>query len=225
MANHDLQLRVPIPHDYLMSYAVQTAVDAECERFSKDLTTFRGYVVSRGFDIENVLSDIISHLLYINRPRYSNETDDEYRFHLQCRGFIRNDLLVDRAFGLRRKIDLARKLLTWIPTSLRLRFDPPNKLLDEAAHWRNCFAHDLIEFTMAEDNSVTARLKQRKGAEVSDVELTHDRLKNVADTLEECYHACCALEQLLRTRYGDARSEPACNSSKVKEAPASDLRA
>ncbi|MGO8929943.1 MAG: hypothetical protein ACLQU3_24000 [Limisphaerales bacterium] len=209
MANSDQRLRVPIPHDYMLSYAVQTSVNAECERLSKELTEFRGYVVSRGFDIEKLLAEIITHLLYINRPRYTNETDDEFRFQLQCRGFFRNDFLVDQKFGFRRKIEFARKILTWLPKKLKDGIDLPNPLLDEAANWRNCFAHDLIEFTPAADNSLLATLKKRRGPETIDVPLTQDQLKIVTEALEKCHAALSALEYKLSSRYGDARPQPA----------------
>lgn len=165
--------------------------------------------MSRGFDIENVVSDIITHLLYINRPPYENETDDEYRFHLQCSGFIRNGLLEHPSFGFGRKIKLAGEILKWIPKRLRHGIDLPNKLLDDAVRWRNSFAHDRIEFTIAEDNSVTATLKERTRAKIIDRQLTDDQVKIVTDALEECHDACCELERLLCTRYGDARPKPA----------------
>jgi hypothetical protein len=208
MADLDLQLRVRLRHDYMTSYAVQTTVDAKCERLRKKMREFRGDVVSRGFDIENVLSDIITHLLYINRPRYENETEDEYRFHRQCSGFIRNDLL-GRSFGFGPKKALAGRLLKWIPKRQRQGIDLPDKLLDDAVRWRNSFAHDPIELAIAEDNSVIAILKERIHGKIIDQHLTDDQVKIVTDALEECYAACCALEGRLCTRYGDARPKPA----------------
>jgi hypothetical protein len=190
-----------------MSYAVQASADAECERLSKKLTEFRGYVVSRGFDIENVVSDVITYLLYINRPRYENETGDEYGFHLWCSGFIRNDFLENQSFG--RKITLAQDILKWIPERLRHEIDLPINLLNDAIRWRNSFAHNRIEFT-PEGNSVVATLKQRnKRGEISDLQLTDDQVKIVTDVMEECYAACCELEGRLSNRYGDARPKPA----------------
>jgi hypothetical protein len=169
---------------------------------------FRGYVVSRGFDVENVLSDIITHLLYINRPRYENETGDEYLFRLQCSGFVRTDLLENQSFG--RKITLAEKILDWIPKRLRHRIDLPLDLLKKAIEWRNSFAHDRIELTMAEGNSVVAILKKRnKHRKITDVQLTDEKMKAVTDVLEECYDACSELEGRRCTRYGDARPRPA----------------
>jgi hypothetical protein len=194
----------------MTDYAVQTSVDAERERLSKKLREFRGDVLSRGFDIENVLSDIITHLLYINRPRYESETDDEFRFHLQCTGFIRDDFLENRSFGFGRKITLAKKILDWIPKRLRHGIDLPEKLLDYALSWRNSLAHDRIEFTTTEGNSLVATLKQHnKHGKTSDRQLTDDQIKIVTDELERCYVACCELEGRLRTRYGDARPKSA----------------
>ena len=211
MANRDLQLRVRLPHNYMTDYAVQTSVDAERERLSKKMREFRGDVLSCGFDIENVLSDIITHLLYINRPRYENETDDEFHFRLRCRGSIRDDFLENQSFG--RKIELAEKILDWIPERLRHGINLPLNLLNllkKAKDWRNYFAHNRIELTIAEGNSVVATLKKRnKRGKISDLQLTDVQVKNVTDVLNECYAACCELEGRLCTRYGDARPKPA----------------
>ena len=203
MATGDLQLRVPIPHDYMLSYALHATVNAECDGLSESLTEFRGYVVSRGFDIENLLTRILTHLLYINRPRYVDETEDEFCFHLQCRGYFQNEFLVDQSFGFRRKLDLARNILKWLPQKIRDAIDLPSVLLDDAAKWRNCFAHDPIEFSIAADNSVLATLKNRKHP----VLLTQDQLKEVTAALEKCYTALSELEYKLSSRYGDARPQ------------------
>ena len=205
IATRDLELTVPIPHDYFRSYSVQSSVNADCKARSKKLTEFRGYVVSKGFDIENVLSDILTHLLFLNRPKYDNETEDEYIFHSYCRGFIRDGLLGDPNFGFRKKIRLLNDILAWIPQRLKDVMKIPDKLLNKASDWRNKFAHAPIGFTLSKDNRVRPLLEARKKNRPDKIHLTKKMEKEISDVMEVCYDACVELANQLCVRFGDAR--------------------
>jgi len=203
MANDDLSLRVPIPHEYLTSFTVQQAINADVAERSKALREFRGYVVARGFDIENLLSGIITHLLFLNRPPYKNETQDEYRCFIHCRTFIKEGLLEEGGFGFGRKIALAKKIIAALPVNIRDSIALPRKELSEAVRWRNVFAHEGIQFTVGQDNSLKPMLKLNNAS----YELCNQNLKTVADAMESCCAACQELERSLSCRFGDARPD------------------
>lgn len=183
---------------------MQSSVDASCETLSKELTEFRGYVVSRGFDIENILTDIITHLLALNRPPYENETEDEYLFYLSCRRFMRSDLLAGRDFGFGKKISVLRKILDWIPKKLTSGFTVPD--FDVAVQWRNKFAHTHIVLSLDEDNRVVPTLDVKIEGKMTQVRLTTEKLKEICEAMEACYAASVEFEKRLCVRYGDARA-------------------
>ena len=203
MAKRDLDLRISIPHQYFRSYVVQSSVNERRETMSKELTVFRGYVVSRGFDIENVLSEIITHLLAINRPQYENETEDEYLHYLSSRSFLRDGLLAGRDFGFGKKVHLLRNIMVWIPKKLKDSFVIPE--FAEVMAWRNRFAHTPIVLELEADHSVLPMIEVRKDGKTTHIHLTEKTLKEIVSVMETCYEASFDLEQQLCCRFGDAR--------------------
>jgi hypothetical protein len=204
MADHDLSLHVPIPHEYLTSFSVQQAIDADVAERAKALREFRGYVVARGFDIENLLSEIITHLLFLNRSPYKDETRDEYMWFIHCRTFIRKGMLEEGGFGFGRKISFAKKIIAWLPMNVRDSIGLPERELAEAVRWRNAFAHDVIEFIIDQNNSLIPMLKMSK----TSYNLCNQNLKAVANAMESGYEACQELERRLSCRFGDAGHNP-----------------
>jgi hypothetical protein len=200
VATEHLSIHVPIPHGYWLCYDAQKEIDSAWQKRSREFTEFRGYVVSRGFDIENALMGIILHLLCLNRPPYQGETRDEFMLWISSRGFLERDLL--RRLTFERKIEVAKKILTEIPASLKTGVILPTEKLGEARRWRNAFAHEAVKFNVTGERDILAVLKKDKG----DVPLPQEQLNAVSEIMESCLSECRGIEDKLASRFGDVRS-------------------
>lgn len=201
MSNDDLDLRFSFPPIWLSHSAYQSVQSRHIE-LSQRLTAFRGYVVSLGFDIENIVLSILTNLLFLNRPKYKDETQDEYTLFLHSRAFVKYDMLAGQRF--RQKVESANIIIARMPSRLKNEVDFPLVQLRKALSWRNRFAHDRIEFKASETGFVVPILKKGIGRNGKDYELSQANLKVVAEEMESCYAACRQLEQVLSTRFENA---------------------